>query len=278
MIKVATLNLCNFAQPPFASYEWDNILTAEQWESKCEWLRAQLKQVSPDIIAFQEVFSIPALKAVCAQLGYNHFCCPGSPKVEHEYVFSEPCVAVASKYPLRTIKLSDKIRSQFARYPAIARITLPNRQKVTVISVHLKSQRASAAPDRYSEQQSQLYGQWVSSFQRAQEATELHKIVKKQSSKTPTIVMGDFNQSLDSESLKPMTDSILVADCRKATGASEVATFYHRFSPITIDHIMVTHDLEVCDYQCIDNHLPSNGLTSSDHAIVSATLDQRCSI
>ena len=43
-LRVATLNLLNFAAPPLACYEWDNIYTEAQWQQKTNWLKNLLQQ------------------------------------------------------------------------------------------------------------------------------------------------------------------------------------------------------------------------------------------
>ena len=43
-LRVATLNLLNFAAPPLACYEWDNIYTEAQWLQKTSWLQSLLQQ------------------------------------------------------------------------------------------------------------------------------------------------------------------------------------------------------------------------------------------
>jgi endonuclease/exonuclease/phosphatase family metal-dependent hydrolase len=270
---VASLNLCNFTKPPFASYEWHNILTSEQWTQKRSWLTESIIAADADMIAFQEVFSITELKELCFELGYHYFICPDRPNIENDFVFSQPCVAIASRYKAKWVKIPPKMQSRFARYPAIARVSLPNGAAVTAISVHLKSQRASAAPDNYTEKQSQLYGQWVSSFQRADEANALFDIAKKQINKAPVIIMGDFNQSRDSQSLQGLWKNNLLQPLDTLLGVGPFNTFYHRFTPNAIDHILVSDLVTAVDMACFDDHLPTNGTLSSDHAMLVGKID-----
>ena len=57
-LKVATFNLYNYLAPPDAFYDFQRIYSAEQWAKKQRWLADYLKNQQPDIIGFQEVFSI----------------------------------------------------------------------------------------------------------------------------------------------------------------------------------------------------------------------------
>ncbi len=267
-LTVASLNLCNFAAPPFASYEWHNILSNEQWQLKRQWLVQTIKGSAADLIAFQEVFSIDELQTLCQELGYPHFTCPARPNLESDFIFSHPCVAIASRLPIIPTQLTANQSAPFARVPAIARVTLSNGKRVTIFSVHLKSQRAAEAPQHFDDKQAQLYGQWVSSFQRADEAKQLLNLAQSRLKRGEVIITGDFNQALDSSSLKSLTESGEFHSLFAELNATPLATYYYRFNPIVIDHMLISSKLTPRFAHCIDDHLPTNGQQSSDHAMI----------
>lgn len=62
-IRIATINLFNFIEPPLAFYDFENIYSHGQWQKKCQWFGELLNQYHPDIVGFQEVFS-PDRKSV----------------------------------------------------------------------------------------------------------------------------------------------------------------------------------------------------------------------
>ena len=63
-LKIATINLFNFIAPPDAYYDFINIYSEEQWQKKCDWITQYLISNHPDVVGFQEVFSIDALRAL----------------------------------------------------------------------------------------------------------------------------------------------------------------------------------------------------------------------
>ncbi|WP_235869822.1 hypothetical protein [Veronia nyctiphanis] len=72
-LKVATVNLFNYIEPPQACYEFDNIYTEHEWHKKLNWLNRYIGNYHPDVIAFQEVFSPKALRSQLEHLGYTFF-------------------------------------------------------------------------------------------------------------------------------------------------------------------------------------------------------------
>lgn len=57
-LRFSSLNLQNFAAPPLASYEFDNIYSQAQWQQKTSWLRRTIAAAAPDVLLLQEVFSV----------------------------------------------------------------------------------------------------------------------------------------------------------------------------------------------------------------------------
>ena len=74
-LKIATFNLFNYLEPPNAAYEFERILSAEQWQKKQRWISEYLREYQPDIIGFQEVFSPDSLKELVARSRLSLFFC-----------------------------------------------------------------------------------------------------------------------------------------------------------------------------------------------------------
>ena len=99
-VRLSSLNLLNFTAPPHASYEFDNIYSAAQWQQKTDWLQRTLQAVSPDVLALQEVFSNTRLQQLTRELGFSHFAVAEQPTLIDDHVYQKPVVALASKYPI----------------------------------------------------------------------------------------------------------------------------------------------------------------------------------
>ncbi|MCA2493541.1 endonuclease/exonuclease/phosphatase family protein, partial [Vibrio sp. 2175-1] len=103
-ITFVTANLFNFVAPPNAYYDFENIYSQEQWRDKLAWTQNQLEKLEPDIIGLQEVFSIEETRAYFLSLGFPYFATVDTPKIEDEYIYSRPVVAIASRFPIEDVK------------------------------------------------------------------------------------------------------------------------------------------------------------------------------
>lgn len=218
-LKVATFNLYNYLAPPDAFYDFQRIYSAEQWAKKQRWLADYLKNQQPDIIGFQEVFSINELKQQVNAEGYLYFAVVDEPTVIDDFIYRDPVVAIASRYKVVDVSqveaeqddilamgLSDNFN--FSRSIIRATLEVPHLGHVDCYVVHFKSKRSMLYhqdDESHSEQQnlvmqlkSQALGRWASSIQRGSEAALLLvEIIKRRAhSNNPVIVMGDFNNEL----------------------------------------------------------------------------------
>ncbi|WP_233999209.1 endonuclease/exonuclease/phosphatase family protein [Pseudoalteromonas sp. T1lg122] len=218
-LKVATFNLYNYLAPPDAFYDFQRIYSAEQWAKKQRWLADYLKNQQPDIIGFQEVFSINELKQQVNAEGYLYFAVVDEPTVIDDFIYRDPVVAIASRYKIVDVSqveaeqddilamgLSDNFN--FSRSIIRATLEVPHLGHVDCYVVHFKSKRSMLYhqdDESHSEQQnlvmqlkSQALGRWASSIQRGSEAALLLvEIIKRRAhSNNPVIVMGDFNNEL----------------------------------------------------------------------------------
>ena len=300
-LRVATLNLLNFAAPPLACYEWDNIYSAAQWQQKTNWLRTLLQQQQPDILVLQEVFSVAELQELLAALGYAWFAVVESPELVDQHVFTRPVVAIASRVPmLQTQEIVADAAGlaqlglasfQFSRKPVLVQLDTPQFGPLWVASVHLKSRRPAELPDA-------ALALWASELQRGYEAALLRQALAKhcrcaQGQAEPLIVAGDFNDVLSSALLQPLLTAdrsqqplFLLQDAAGlAADACRAPTHYYGAGGQVLDYLLVSAAFdprhhhacgEVSSYQVFDRHLvaPVFALDgySSDHAYVQISL------
>lgn len=107
-IRFATLNLLNYAAPPYSFYQLHERYNATQWRQKQQFIARFLQQSQATVVAFQEVFSPKQLEVVCKEQGYDYFATVASPRSDNLYpqVLFNPVVAIAAKYLLRRARNS----------------------------------------------------------------------------------------------------------------------------------------------------------------------------
>ncbi|MDV5167669.1 endonuclease/exonuclease/phosphatase family protein [Photobacterium rosenbergii] len=227
-IKIATFNLCNYLAPPDAFYDFENIYSQEQWDRKQTWIRTYLEDHQPDVVGFQEVFSSPSLQQLTKESGYAYFTVIDEPNVVDDYIYDSPVVAIASRFPITgfsavpedanlngPLGISDSF--SFSRKPLRATIQLPQLGECDFYVVHFKSKRPivdegfrqiNIDTAFYSEiaadnLRAEILGQWASTQQRSAEAAQLINAIWKRKMKSglPAILMGDFNDELETSVL-----------------------------------------------------------------------------
>lgn len=278
-----------------AYYDFENIYSQKQWQDKQAWLTRTLFELNADVIGLQEVFSVEALKQHLFSLGYGYFYAAGEPKLESDYVFSEPVVAIASRYPIieaETLGVDGRVRSEFdfSRSPLLATIACPEMGNLDCCVVHFKSQRPTAF-DVDEELRGKLgeVERWRSTAQRGMEARYLLHLLKQAKMKTghPQLLMGDFNRDIQSPELSCLISSESLYDPKFFIEPAVLsATHYYGESGSILDYILVSEELspdsalnviEVSNYQVVDKHLVSpvydQDYMSSDHALISIDLE-----
>lgn len=224
---MATFNLFNYLEPPNAYYDFEKIYTAEQWGRKQRWIVDYLNEYAPDVVGFQEVFSIESLKALMALQGYAHFAVVDTPEVVDDFIFKRPVVAIASKFEIvevAAVKHSNALASElglcsdftFSRKVLRATISLPHVGNTDCYVVHFKSKRPLLEPDENTKSlattdnelspeksiieafKANVAGSWGSTIQRGSEATLLmiEMIARREDTQYPMVLMGDFNNDL----------------------------------------------------------------------------------
>ncbi len=216
-LRIATINLLNFIEPPLACYESDNIYSHAQWQAKCAWLACYIKRLKPDVIAFQEVFSPRALTLLLEPLGFKWVKVVEEPGLLQDYIYNRPVNAIASRFPVidcaPVAASGDVSRAlgidagfQFSRSPVWCRIDLPLMGPCDFYCVHLKSKRPSLDMDLLESELdgatlhtlSRQLGRASSALMRGAEAAVLmHEIVARRSRDGfPVALLGDFNDLL----------------------------------------------------------------------------------
>ncbi|WP_413113310.1 endonuclease/exonuclease/phosphatase family protein [Thaumasiovibrio sp. DFM-14] len=248
-LSVATWNLLNFIEPPNAAYELYNILSAEEWQKKCAWVDAYVEDSLPDVIGFQEIFSIDALAERLAPYGYT-LVAVDTPRCQHGYIYDSPVVGIASRLPIISVKplmVSAELIAQmglaadfsFSRTPVVAEVMHPDFGMITFVVVHFKSRRAAPLTDNNAHNsvmqkepaekfagkdllahQVRL-GEWASVIQRGSEANCVvdfiaHRQVEHTNTLTqpfhPMVVLGDFNEPLDCSTFRGINSTDILTD------------------------------------------------------------------
>lgn len=246
---VTTLNLFNYLAPPNAYYQLDNIYTREEWQKKQHWLNQHIIKLNSDIVGFQEVFSHHELKDQTFALGYPYFACLATPKIESDYIYSQPPVALASRFPITQLSLVSTSELEhvptgfdFSRAPLHVTLDTPTLGLCDVYVVHLKSQRSSIERQEGQPVQQQwhneIMGQWQSSIQRGTEARLLHQFVTKVKTETgrPCLILGDFNQDIR----QPELSSLLSRGLFRQANSADALAAYHLFDSYELAQSVTT--------------------------------------
>ncbi|WP_299013162.1 endonuclease/exonuclease/phosphatase family protein [uncultured Photobacterium sp.] len=215
IIKIATFNLFNYLEPPFAFYDFDNIYDSEQWQKKQRWICDYLSEYQPDVVGFQEVFSPESLRELVKKQGYPYFAVIDEATLISDYIYQSPVVAIASRYPIQSVApvtanpelsslmgLSDNFC--FSRKPLRASVELPNLGLCDCYVVHFKSKRPTIENEDSNDANivkaiiTEVTGSWASSVQRGSEAALLLSAIIERREQTgyPALLMGDFNDDL----------------------------------------------------------------------------------
>ncbi|WP_235869821.1 endonuclease/exonuclease/phosphatase family protein [Veronia nyctiphanis] len=208
----------------------------------------------------------------------------------------------------------------FSRIPLFATLELPGLGETDFYVVHLKSKRPIEIGDKEKEKVSlhdamidEMTGFWASAIQRGTEASQLmtHILRRRSHTNNPVVLLGDFNDRLDSEVLHPfhlggirkVTEDMAqmplshyqMHDCwdlyvktQEEIDFERPPTHYHGGRGSVIDYILLSNEfdssdpaslVEVAEYHCEDKHLVNPHFDqdshSSDHALVSITLSLR---
>lgn len=209
-IRIGSFNLFNLALPEIPYYE-NMKYSHGDYQKKVNWTATQLRAMDCDLVGFQEIFHKKALDAVVAESGLY----PGVVSIVPNEVGDKPRVGLVTRLPVLSyesitdfpanceikneeIKIPNK---QFRRPVLKVKIQLPTGQNAVVFVVHLKSKRPTIEDEskRFSFME-MAKGEVLSLLHRGMEAMALRSLVlaETERTRTPVIVVGDFNDSAHS--------------------------------------------------------------------------------
>ncbi|MGW5053604.1 endonuclease/exonuclease/phosphatase family protein [Actinokineospora sp. NPDC004072] len=217
-IKIGTFNVLNLARPGEVYYPNEPVYGEAEFAAKTAWIGEQLRRMDADVVGFQEVFHVDALRAACAGR-YATVAAPGADGA------SGPRVALASRLPLAgpVESITDFPPGMdvpvegialpvgtFSRPVLRARVVLDATTTVAVYVVHLKSKRPirdETAPA--GDPREEAAGKARALIRRAAEATALRFLVLDDLVATaqPVIVLGDLN-----DGPRAVTTDIIMGD------------------------------------------------------------------
>lgn len=230
-MRVATFNLFNYSEPPMRWYRRSNLYSGPVWAAKQAWIAERLQALELDIVGFQEVFSVEALRSLAASAGLPHFIAAADPPVSDAdpQVFTRPVVALASRFPITAVHplrvepdLIEFLRLPadfgFSRPPLAAEVDVPRFPGLMVQVLHLKSKRPVMEEVSYPETMEWhdqvadsmrriSRGQIASLLQRGAEAAAVYADLTarmRAEPNRPVIVLGDLNDDDRSVTLESL--------------------------------------------------------------------------
>ncbi|MGB0749612.1 MAG: endonuclease/exonuclease/phosphatase family protein, partial [Magnetospiraceae bacterium] len=233
-LKLATFNLYQFAAPGTFWYEEKarNSYTDADWAAKKDWIATRLAEMAADVVGFQEVFAVDALRDLCRAAGYAHFATVDTPQIspDNPRVFTAPVVALAARFPIQEAKavgvdaaVKDQLPVEesfdFSRRPIRAVVDCPPHGPLVVVVAHLKSKRPIVPPPAFSDTadwdhkvqetlRATSRGHAAALLQRGAEAAALYHALTAQIATDPDmpiVVLGDLNDDPHSIPLEALT-------------------------------------------------------------------------
>lgn len=204
-VKVATFNLMNLAMPEKNYYPHQSYSLAE-YHQKIIWTAGQLGRMDADLVGFQEVFDLAALRqAVDDTKLYRKAWLEVADECGHL-----PRVALLSRLPVRDFQVISDFPAEaristgasplpytrFHRPVILATVEFPGGQAVKVIVCHLKSKRPLLLEGEHAHDPwAEAAGSVRSLTLRACEAAALRWLILREirHSETPLILLGDLN-------------------------------------------------------------------------------------
>lgn len=272
-MKVATFNLLNLALPGFRCYPNSDALSPADFEAKTSWIASQLDRLNADIIGFQEVWQLDALRhAFNKTVRYKSLKLLWAPLADAHNTL--PRVAIASRYA------PTEAPECVASFPPHLAVTLPGgaahsgfsrpliRAKfvvaglpITCFITHLKSKRPEYLDgDDGDNPRHRALANLRSLIMRGAEATalRLHIIDAAAGRDSAVIVLGDLNDSLFSVTTqmvaatswrrfdKPLRDAMLFdaydLQTERRPRRDLAYSHIHDNHPETLDHILLSEE------------------------------------
>lgn len=313
-IRLASLNVRNLALPGLTFYDNAPPYSQAAYNAKIAWIASQLDESGADIIGLQEIFSPEAIPHILEKT--RHYQNAHCITVESGETLPEtPNVALISRLPptappvfytslpgnLQVALPGDETGlTHFTRPVLHAIIRLPDSHPVHILVVHLKSKR----PD-YPENASPAaplmpeLGALRALIRRGTDALGIRHLVARlrENSKTPVIVMGDFNEFPLAAPMQIIAGNVpapsvspagLLCNCYDIQPGLPHREKHSPFFPDTgvprIDHILVSEEFtektrfrlgKITSVRHFGSHPGNEKPETSDHGLLMATLQLR---
>jgi endonuclease/exonuclease/phosphatase family metal-dependent hydrolase len=285
---VATFNLLNLALPGTRYYENQDPYTDQEYQQKIQWIGAQLNALRADVVVFQEVFQLQALKDAVGESSWMKQAAIAAPHADVPVAGALlPRLGIASRLPVRELNsfveldAADHIplpgghaHTRFSR-PVLEAVLDVHGQAVRVLTVHLKSKRPEWLDSDDQDNPHVLARAQVRSLlMRAGDALGVRqKIVERLwRTRDPLVILGDFNDLIQAQTTQLVSattykrreadqrDAMLfdAFDLQRArdipyVGAQRRDTAFthaHEGVPETIDHILVSEEFAEFSKNC----------------------------
>jgi hypothetical protein len=157
-LTLATCNTLNLALPARRFYDNQAPYSAEEYARKTSWLGTQIQRLNADVIAFQEVWDLAALKDAVqlSRLRYPQVLAPGAelgatgtPRVALATRLTVDSVtSIADFPPQHAVEVPELgTHARFERPVLHAVLRTRQGQRLHVLVCHLKSKRAKYLQD-----------------------------------------------------------------------------------------------------------------------------------
>lgn len=244
--RVASFNLYHFAEADVWWYEHASAapettrpcFSVAEWAAKTSWISSVLAEINADVVGFQEVVSVEALRLICAALGYAHFATIAEPRlveIDGATVYRRPVQAVASRIPFSAEAAQAPAGFAaafglaegwgFRRPPVLARLQPPGFGPVALFCCHLKSPGVSVDDvAMVGEEGLDMVRRTVQGLSRAHAFATMQRVLEASALRhlacaeidrgaavgTPphVMVIGDLNDTPDSPALRALTADI----------------------------------------------------------------------
>lgn len=235
-LTLATCNTLNLALPARSFYENQEAYSAEEYARKTAWLGAQVQRLNADIVAFQEVWDLAALKDAIqlSRVRYPQVMAPGA----ELGATGTPRVGLATRLPVESMdSIADfppqhavevpelGTHARFERPVLHTVLRLRTGLRLHVLVCHLKSKRPKYLQDeqgRVTEDRDDPRVTARASLRalvmRGAEAAALRHLVVDliQHTRDPLVLMGDLNDTPHSVTTQMIAATAAVAYDRQA--------------------------------------------------------------
>jgi endonuclease/exonuclease/phosphatase family metal-dependent hydrolase len=287
-ITVATFNLLNLALPGVRFYDNQDPYSPDDYRLKLQWIASQLDALRADVVVFQEVFNLQALKEAVAASAWMQ---QASVAVPHADTLVDGCLlprlGLASRLPVRELNSFVELESadhvpvlgaaphtRFSR-PLLEAVVDARGHAVRVMTVHLKSKRPEFLDGEDVEDPHVLArAQARSLAMRGGDALGVRqKIIERLwRTRDPLVILGDFNDVINAQTTQIIAattykrreadqrDGMLfdAFDLQRSRSIPHVGaqrrdtafTHAHEGVPETIDHVLVSEEFAEFSKNC----------------------------